>query len=249
VTLAELPDRHDGLVLVQLSDLHLGSLLGADWMAAVVERVQALEPDLVVLTGDILEGDSGEERQLLTVLRRLSAPLGVWAVTGNHEYYAGLERSIGVLESAGYTVLRDRSEQVAPGLVLAGVDDLTARRQFKLEDDPMAKALGSRPAGAVVLLCHSPLEVERAAELGADLMLSGHTHGGQIWPFVYMVGRAYPRVQGRYRVDGMTLLVSRGTGTWGPRMRLFHRAEIVKITLRSASKGGQERRRNGLGPV
>jgi predicted MPP superfamily phosphohydrolase len=114
---------------------------------------------------------------------------------------------------------------------LAGVDDLTARRQFKLDGDPVGRALGRPPGVATIYLCHSPLQAERAAALGAGLMLSGHTHAGQLWPFGYLVRLAYPRVEGRYDVDGMTLLVCRGTGTWGPPMRLFRPSEIVRITL------------------
>ncbi|HSK11387.1 MAG TPA: hypothetical protein VK911_17515, partial [Vicinamibacterales bacterium] len=152
-------------------------------------------------------------------------------VTGNHEYYAGFEQSLEVFASAGITVLRDTSREVARGLVIAGVDDLTARRQFGSNGDSVERVLSQRPDGTTIFLCHSPWEVERAASLGADLMLSGHTHNGQIWPFTYIVRLVYPTVSGRYDIDGMTLIVSRGTGFWGPRMRLFKRSEIVAITL------------------
>lgn len=222
----------DGLVLVQISDLHLGTLLGGRWLGRLVPQVSALEPDLVVLSGDVIDGDAEGVNGLGELLSRFKAPLGAWAVTGNHEFYAGLDQSVSFLESCGIRLLRDAHVAVAPGLVLAGVDDLTARRQFGLADDPLAKALEGRPAGTTVLLSHSPLEVERAAALGVDLMLSGHTHGGQIWPFGLLVRTAYPRVEGRYRVGGMVLLVSRGTGTWGPPMRLFKRGEITRIVLR-----------------
>ena len=105
----------------------------------------------------------------------------------------------------------------------------------RVPGDPVGQALAKRPRGTTVLLSHSPLEMERAARAGAELMLSGHTHGGQIWPFGYLVGIFYPLVAGRYDVDGMTVIVGRGTGTWGPRMRLWHRAEILKVTLRRPS--------------
>jgi uncharacterized protein len=111
------------------------------------------------------------------------------------------------------------------------VDDLTARRQFGESDDPVERALAGRPPGATVFLCHSPWEAERAAEHGVDLMLSGHTHNGQIWPFTYLVRLMYPYVTGRFAVNSMTLIVSRGTGFWGPPMRLFLPAEIVVVTL------------------
>lgn len=233
VHLAGLPPALDGTVVVQLSDLHLGGILGRAWLERRVAQVRALHPDLITITGDLVDGDVEEVESLLPSLRKLRAPLGVWAVTGNHEFYAGADRCVALMERAGFTVLRDRSQESAPGLVLAGVDDLTARRQFKLDGDPVARALEIRPGGATIFLCHSPLQAERAATLGAGLMLSGHTHAGQVWPFGYLVRLAYPHIEGRYDLDSMTLLVCRGTGTWGPPMRLFRPSEILRITLRT----------------
>jgi predicted MPP superfamily phosphohydrolase len=125
---------------------------------------------------------------------------------------------------------------VAAGLVLAGVDDLTARQQLGREDHPLERALANRPSGATILLSHSPWQADVAARLGAGLMLSGHTHNGQLWPFNYLVGLKYPLLGGRYDVGGMSVIVSRGTGTWGPRMRLWRPGEIVRITLRSPNR-------------
>ncbi len=235
VRLAGLPAERDGTVLVAVSDIHLGTLIGERWMARLVDRVNAMKPDLVVVDGDLVDGNVGEVKPLLPVLKRLRAPLGVWAVTGNHEWYAGIDRSVQLLEEAGYTVLRDRWAEVVPGLVFAGVDDLTARRQFGQLDHPVEKALAGRPAGATVLLSHSPLNADAAAAAGAGLMLSGHTHDGQIWPFGYLVRFVYPLLGGRYEVNGMSVIVCRGTGTWGPRMRLWRPSEIVRITLRTAT--------------
>ena len=233
VRLAGLPREHDGLMLVEVSDLHLGTLLGRGWMGRLVQEVNALRPDLVVVVGDVVDGNAGRVEPLLPALKGLRAPLGVWAVTGNHEYYAGLERCVRLFEEAGFSVLRDRAAAVAPGLVLAGVDDLTARQQYGLDDQPVDKALSNRPAGATILLSHSPWQAERAAAAGAGLMLSGHTHNGQIWPFNYLVRLRYPLLGGRYEVNGMAVIVCRGTGTWGPRMRLWWRSEIARITLRA----------------
>jgi predicted MPP superfamily phosphohydrolase len=235
VRLAGLPADREGTVLVEISDIHLGTLIGERWMARLVDRVNAMRPDLVVVDGDLIDGNVGEVEPLLPVLKGLRAPLGVWAVTGNHEWYAGIDRSVRLLEEAGYTVLRDRWAEAAPGLVLAGVDDLTGRRQFGQVDHPVEKALAGRPAGATVLLSHSPLKAEAAAGAGAGLMLSGHTHDGQIWPFGYLVRFAYPLLGGRYEVGGMCVIVCRGSGTWGPRMRLWLPSELVRITLRTAA--------------
>jgi hypothetical protein len=133
-------------------------------------------------------------------------------------------------------VLRDEWTEAVPGLVLAGVDDLTARRQAGLGGgDPVGRSLAGRPAnGATIFLSHTPWRAEQAARLGAGLMLSGHTHAGQLFPFGFLVKLQYPLLAGTYHVEGMPVVVCRGTGTWGPRMRLFSRCEIVRITLRAA---------------
>jgi predicted MPP superfamily phosphohydrolase len=233
VSLKGLPKERDGLVLVAMSDLHLGTLIGGRWMTRLIKRVDGLKPDVVVIVGDLVDGEVGRLESLLPVLQSLRAPLGVWAVTGNHEYYAGLERSVDLLEAAGYTVLRDRAAEIVPGLVLAGVDDLGARRQFGRTDQVVERTLADRPPGAVVWLSHSPVQADRAAASGAGLMLSGHTHNGQIWPFNYLVRLSNPLVGGRYEVGGMPVIVGRGTGTWGPRMRLWRPGEILRITLRA----------------
>lgn len=236
VRLAGLPAAADGTTLVFLSDLHVGNLLGARWLAARVAEVAALAPDLVAVGGDVLEGHGPRHEELVPILGKLSAPLGVWAVTGNHEVYRGLDESVARLEAAGMELLRDRWVEVAPGLVLAGVDDLTVRRGSDPDGDAVTRALAGRPAGgATVLLSHSPLHLERAALEGAGLVLSGHTHAGQIWPFGALVRLSYPTLAGRYEIGGATVLVSRGTGTWGPRMRLWRRSEILHVTLRTAS--------------
>jgi uncharacterized protein len=236
VRLSGLPAASDGTVLVVISDTHLGTMIGPGWLAARVEQIQALRPDAIILAGDILEGDSDRrERDLLPLLRRLSPPLGSWAVMGNHEFYAGVAFSVNGFEQAGVKLLRDRWTEVKPGLVFAGVDDLTVRRRRGIQGDFIERSVSGRPAGAAtVLISHSPWEADRAARAGVGLMLSGHTHNGQIWPFSYVVRALYPMLGGRYDVDGMPVIVCRGTGTWGPRMRLWRPGEIVRITLRAA---------------
>jgi predicted MPP superfamily phosphohydrolase len=238
IALPGLPRELDGKVLVQLSDLHLGTLLKERWLIRISRQVEALHPDILVITGDLVDGDVDHVKPLVPLLQKLHAPLGVWAVTGNHEFYAGLKRSVALFEECGFKVLRESAETAAPGLVMAGVDDLSAWRQFRMDGDPVAKALAGRPPGATILLCHSPLQAEEASRLGAGLMLSGHTHDGQIWPFGMLVRIWYPYLAGRYTIGPMTLLVCRGTGTWGPPMRLFRAGEILRVTLRSAPPAG-----------
>ena len=238
VRLAGLPAESDGTVLVFASDFHLGTLLGADWLAARIEQIQAQRPDIIVLGGDIIEGDDSSESQLLPLFRGLSAPLGVWGVTGNHEFHAGTKGGANGLQGSGVHVLHDRWAEVRPGLVLAGVDDLTSRRRHGETGNFIERALQGHAAGAAtILVSHTPWQAEIAAQSGVGLMLSSHTHDGQIWPFGYLVGLTHPFLAGRYQVNSMPLIVCRGTGTWGPRMRLWRRGEIVRITLRPPRPG------------
>lgn len=232
VNLSGLPDKMDGMVIVAMSDLHLGSLLGKHWLEARVKQVQALRPDLVVLLGDIFEGHGELQRELLPVLRGLSVPLGIWAVLGNHEFYGARGKEIFLSDEDNIQWLRNRWVEVRPGLVLAGVDDFTTERRSSQEGNPLVPALAERPSGVTILLSHAPCQVEGAARAGVGLMLCGHTHGGQIWPFGYLVHYFYPLLEGQYKVDGMAVIVCRGTGTWGPRMRLWRLGEILRVMLR-----------------
>jgi predicted MPP superfamily phosphohydrolase len=230
VTLPHLPAKLDGTVLVAASDAHLGAHLEERWLTERVAQIQALRPDMVVFLGDMFEGHGDVPREL-PALGQLSVPLGKWFVAGNHESHRNAGAATDVLERAGFRRLANRWVEPAPGLVLAGVSDLTQHKRRALAGDPLERALANRPAGATVLLSHTPWEADRAAHAGVELMLSGHTHGGQIWPFGYLVRWVYPLLGGRYDIDGMPAIVCRGTGTWGPRMRLWRRAEILKVTL------------------
>jgi hypothetical protein len=232
VRLTGLPREMDKTVLVAMSDLHLGSLIGKGWLEARLAQVREQRPDLVVFLGDLFEGHGQLEDELVSALRGISAPLGVWAVTGNHEFHGG-NSSIRFFDEAGIQLLRNRWIELRPGFVLSGVDDLTAQYRSGRDGDLISQALSGRPPGATILLSHTPWQTDKAARAGTNLMLCGHTHGGQIWPFDYLVRRTYPLLAGRYEVDGMPVIVTRGTGTWGPRMRLWHPGEILRITLRS----------------
>lgn len=233
VALSGLPPALDGSRLVLLSDLHLGSQLGAHWLAARVAQVEAIKPDMIVLLGDIFEGHGAPDSALQPLLSRLRAPLGVYAVTGNHEFHGDSDATSIMSERAGIEWLRNRWKVVAPGLVVVGVDDLTRYSRNGDNNDRLTPLLKGRPEGATILLSHSPLQVAQAAAAGTGLMLSGHTHGGQIWPFNYLVAQYYPYLAGEYRIAQMSLIVSRGTGLWGPRMRLWQAGEIIEVTLRA----------------
>jgi len=229
VKIAGFPASLNGTVIIAMSDLHIGSLLGEHWLENRITQVQAEQPDIILLLGDIFEGHGQPLDAMLPSLRRLSAPLGVWFVNGNHENHG--HKVSPLLEDAGFRVLRNRWAEVRPGLILAGVDDLTAIRRSGKESDIVSETLADRPQGSTILLTHTPWQYEKAAQAGVALMLSGHTHGGQIWPFSYLVKHYYPLLGGRYEVDNMTVIVCRGTGTWGPRMRLWRPSEILRITL------------------
>nr|WP_319584412.1 metallophosphoesterase [uncultured Pseudodesulfovibrio sp.] len=233
VALPGLPGNLDGIVAVVASDLHVGTQVGPDWLQARVDQILALQPDIILLPGDIVEGHSRYLDELEPILRRLEAPLGVYAVPGNHENYGSPIKALGTLARSGITVLVDKWVTPAPGLVVAGVEDLDSIPEERRHLDPVALALENRPAGATILLSHTPRRYDQAADLGTQLMLCGHTHGGQIWPFNYVERLIYPLVEGRFAIGPMTLIVSRGAGSWGVRMRLWKPGEILRITLRA----------------
>jgi predicted MPP superfamily phosphohydrolase len=233
IQVAGLPPELNGTVLVAISDLHLGSLLGQRWLDDRVVQVQALRPDLVVVLGDVFEGHGRPGDELLSGLNRLSAPLGVWAVPGNHESWGTRDGASPFAGQANIQMLQNRWVEISPGLILAGVEDLTAAGRTGRGKSLVEQALAGRPQGATILLSHTPWQTEVAAQRGVALMLCGHTHGGQIWPLGYMVRTRYPLLAGRYEVGDMTVIVCRGTGTWGPRMRLWRPGEIMRVTLRA----------------
>lgn len=236
VTIDRLPASLDGTTIAVMTDLHVGEMMvGSEWLAARVDQVLALEPDLIVLVGDLFERGSDPD-QMVPIMQRLSAPLGVWAVRGNHDSLRAGRRNVAgeILAGAKIRLLENEWVNLAEGLLLAGIDDLTSSRRRPGEGEASLKrTLADRPDAATLFLSHTPWLTEGAAAAGVDIMFSGHTHNGQIWPFNYLVRTRYPLSQGRYEVDGMTLLVSRGTGTWGPRMRLWAGNEISHVTLRA----------------
>ena len=231
-----LPAKLDGTVVVGMSDLHIGATLDGKWLERRVAQVLAERPDMVVLLGDIFEGHSQPTKEHVTTLKGLKAPIGVWAILGNHEFHGNDDSIVPLIQNAGITVLRNERVKVRPGLMLAGVDDLTSNHRSGLNIDLITRTLAAPSSGATILLSHTPWNPDLAAKAGAGLMLCGHTHGGQIWPFGYLVKRIYPLLAGRYDVDGMTVIVSRGAGTWGPRMRLWEPGEIIRVTLRAKKK-------------
>jgi len=236
IRLADLLPEDDGLQIAVISDLHVGRLLDGQWLTARIEQIKTLRPDLVLMLGDLFEGDSQSERQdsMVPLFRSIAARYGVWAVTGNHESHGGRDGTIRFLEAAGVHVLRNEWQQAAPGLALGGVEDGGHYDSLANAQSRVTKALAAKPTGvATIFLSHRPQMVDDVASAGVGLMLCGHTHAGQIWPFSYLVRLMNPLLAGKYVINGMPVIVSRGTGTWGPRMRLWPPGEILRITLRT----------------
>ena len=211
--------------IVQLTDVHIGAMLGREFAADVVAKVNALAPDLVVITGDFVDGRLAELRPHVEPFRSLAARDGVYAVTGNHEYYWETDRWLEHIRSLGIHVLRNRHVTVADTLVVAGVDDVTAD-----EDVPRA-VRGRDPRLPLVLLAHHPRTITRAMEAGVDLQLSGHTHGGQLLPLGWLIRLFEPLAAGLARFGSTWLYVSEGTGYWGPPIRVGTTMEITSLTL------------------
>jgi predicted MPP superfamily phosphohydrolase len=230
ITLRNLPRRSDGKPyrLVQLSDLHVSAQIGGDFVREVVERTNALAPDGIVITGDLVDGGIPELGPHLEALRDLRAPDGVFAVTGNHEYLSGADEWIAFFQTLGLRVLRNELV-VLPFFDLVGIDDDVGPSWLPHHGPDLAKALANRKKKRpVVLLAHRPTQLPSAAEFDVDLQLSGHTHGGQIKPLHLLEG---PYVWGLYQLKKTLLYVSAGTGYWGPPMRIGTHAEITLLEL------------------
>jgi uncharacterized protein len=235
-TIPGLPKELDGFRIVQLSDLHVGLTIDRDFVERVVAKANALAPDLFVLTGDLVDGHVDELRNDVAPLATLSARYGIYAITGNHEYYSGADAWVAHFESLGIRYLRNQRVAIgsdSASFDLAGVEDHSADHYDGHTADLPAALAGRDKNRALVLLAHQPRQARAAAVAGVPLVLSGHTHGGQIWPWhlvVYVQQRGL--VTGHYQLGETSLYVNRGCGYVGPPMRLFAPLEIAEITLR-----------------
>jgi len=232
VALARLPQALHGFKIVQLSDLHVGRTIGRAYVEEVVRQVQEQEPDLIAITGDLFDGSPAQLAEAVAPIAELTAPHGVFFVTGNHDHYSGVEPWLAWLRRRGVRVLRNERVQIgteAASFDLAGVDD----SYFSAD---VARALeGQDPRRELVLLAHQPQEVKNAVEHRVGLQLSGHTHGGQIFPFTLFAKRLFHWVAGLYQIGETQLYVSRGTGYVGPPMRLGAPSEITCIELQAVA--------------
>ena len=241
VEIENLPAGFDGYRLLQLTDLHLSRLFPASWAREVVVRSNALGVDLIVITGDLIDGSLAARRADVAPLRDLRAPDGVWLIPGNHEYFFEYAAWMRHYAELGLAVLANRHTVLGRGseaLILAGVTDLSAAHAGQPAHD-LDAALAGAPTGApIILLDHQPRDAARAAAKGVAVQLSGHTHGGMIVGLDRLVARANGGfVSGAYAVGGMTLYVNNGTALWpGFALRLGPPSELTRITLRARSR-------------
>ncbi|GGP24642.1 metallophosphoesterase [Silvimonas amylolytica] len=240
VPLDNLPAALNGFTIVQISDIHVGPTIKRRYLDAIVNKVNALQPDVIAVTGDLVDGSVADLSPHTAPLARLQARYGAYFVTGNHEYYSGADEWTAELRRLGINVLINEhvvlDHDGAP-LVLAGVTDYTAHHfNADQRSDPQAALAGApENAGARVLLAHQPRSAVAADEAGFDLQLSGHTHGGQFWPWNLFVRFQQPFTAGLNRLNRLWVYTSRGTGYWGPPKRFGAPSEITRVRLVSAT--------------
>jgi len=230
VRVKNLPPSWRGKTLVQLSDVHLGRILGADFLARAVAKVNAQNPAMVLITGDLFDGSDGKLEELVAPLNNLVAPQGIYFVTGNHETYLGVQRSLAALRNTPVKVLADE-RVVIDGLQVIGIS-YPERGHALGFAEKMAKLPGFDPASPSILLYHSPTQIAEAKAAGINLQLSGRVHQGQVFPLQFitrlMFGRYY---HGLHSEGNYTLYTTSGTGLWGPTMRTGNHPEIPVIHL------------------
>jgi predicted MPP superfamily phosphohydrolase len=231
-----LPDALHGFSIAQISDIHVGPTIKRPYLERIVERVNGLRADAIAVTGDLVDGTVRELAAHTAPLGQLSAPHGVYVVTGNHEYYSGAPAWIAELRRLGLRVLMNEHVVIrrdGAALVLAGVTDYSAGQFDPSHKSDPDRAIAGAPADAAlrILLAHQPRSAFAAAPAGFDLQLSGHTHGGQFWPWNLFVPMQQPFVAGLNRYESLQVYVSRGTGYWGPPKRFGAPSEITLIRL------------------
>lgn len=228
----------EGLVIAQLSDMHIGRIIGKKFVRECVERVNGQEPDLVVITGDLVDMKLEMLADALEPLKELKSRFGTYFVLGNHEYFHGANEIVGHLTGLGITPLLNESRVIAAdgqAFNLVGINDLASKRFDHLPYDVEAAFKEVDPQLPTIVLAHQPKTALIMQDKAYDLMLSGHTHGGQIFPFGFLVMIDQPYLAGLYDIDAKKqIFVSRGTGFWGPPVRVLAPSEISVLTLRPA---------------
>ena len=236
VPVRNLPAQLHGFSIAQITDVHVGTTIRRSYVERIVDAVNALEPDMIALTGDLVDGPVGELSAHTAPLQRLYARYGAFFVTGNHEYYSGAGSWTAEFRRLGLRVLLNEHaviEHNGAALVIAGVTDFSAHHFDPAQRSDPDAALAGAPANAVlkILLAHQPRSAPAAARAGFDLQLSGHTHGGQFWPWNLFVRFQQPFTAGLHRLNALWVYVSRGTGYWGIPNRFGAPSEITRLRL------------------
>ncbi|MGA5219320.1 metallophosphoesterase [Streptomyces cinereoruber] len=232
VPLAKIPRAAHGYRIAVVSDVHLGPILGRAHTQRIVDAINSTQPDLIAVVGDLVDGTVENLGPAAEPLARLRARHGSFFVTGNHEYFSGADAWVDHVRELGLRPLRNERLEIAAGFDLAGVDDVAGESEGQGPD--FVRALGDRDrARAAVLLAHQPIVVHDAVRHGVDLQLSGHTHGGQLWPGNLLAELANPTVAGLERYGDTQLYVSRGAGAWGPPVRVGAPSDITVVELAS----------------
>ena len=222
------------LNIVSVSDIHLGTIVGRARLDQIVDKVNSLKPDIILLPGDIVDEDLKPviRQNLGEALRNIKAPLGVYAITGNHEYIGGVESACKYLEAHGIAMLRDSTVKISNGFYIVGREDREKGRFTGQNRKPLPELLtGIDKSLPVILLDHQPIGLNQAVESGIDLQISGHTHYGQLWPLGHITDLIYEVSWGYKRIGQTNIYVSSGAGTWGPPCRLGNTPEIVNIKI------------------
>ena len=236
IYLKNLPDAFESFSIAQISDLHVGPTIKRPYVEDVLEKISHLNPDLIAVTGDLVDGSVKYLKSELQPLKDMIAPYGTFFVTGNHEYYSGVDLWLDETDRLGMKNLINSNELISRSgdqIAIAGITDLKAHQIKPAHKSDPGLALRSVPDNITkIVLAHQPNSIHSVHEIGADLQLSGHTHGGQFWPFTYLTKIVNPYIAGFYDHYGTQIYVNRGTGYWGPPLRIGVPAEITLIRLK-----------------
>jgi predicted MPP superfamily phosphohydrolase len=227
--------KYKELRIVMASDIHMGVLFGKNRLEKMVNDMNSLKPDIILFAGDILDevqkpifrDNTGEP------LKKLSAPLGIYGITGNHEYIGGIHNALKYIDSLGITMIRDSVIKIDNSFYLAGREDRDINRFNGHTRKELSEIIdGIDPSFPIILLDHQPFNLQQAEENGIDLQLSGHTHHGQFWPLNWITNKVYEQSWGYKRKGNTHIYISNGYGFWGPPIRIGNRPEIVLVTLK-----------------